>query len=196
MAKVRRLLRILFIDNYDSFTYNVVEMLRQLDEVDVTMVQNNDLDSVSIDEFDGMIISPGPDLPAAAGGLTDFIANHIRNIPTLGICLGHQAIAQHFGAKLVQYKNPMHGEKTRLDIVKENILFKNVPQKVQVGLYHSWYVSTDHFPEELELIAQNEEGIIMAIQHKTLPIYAVQFHPESYMSEHGNDILQNFIHCL
>jgi len=189
-------LRILFIDNYDSFTYNVIEILRQFDTVDLTVVQNNELNMLSTEDYDGMILSPGPDLPSAAGGLVAFIEKHIQSIPTLGICLGHQAIAEYFGGTLKQYKNPMHGEKTQLQILEDSPLFKEIPNTIEVGLYHSWYVNNKNFPDELKITAQNLEGVIMAMEHKTLPIYSVQFHPESYMSEYGKEILQNFIHCL
>ena len=185
-------MRILFIDNYDSFTYNVVELLRQFD-VALTILKNDELDNVVIAKFDKLIISPGPDLPSAANGLMTFLNYHLEHIPTLGICLGHQAIAECFGAELQQYADPKHGEKCQLDILVEGTLFQNLPQHFEVGLYHSWYVSEQNLPTELFITAKNNEGIIMAMQHAILPIYAVQFHPESFMSEFGTEILHNFI---
>ena len=185
-------MRILFIDNYDSFTYNVVELLRKFD-VALTIVKNDALDNIVITDFDKLIISPGPDLPNAANGLMPFLNKHLEHIPTLGICLGHQAIAEYFGGELLQYKNPKHGEKCRLAILKEEGLFENLPNIFEVGLYHSWYVDEENLPQELIVTAKNDNGIIMAMQHKLLPIFSVQFHPESYMSEYGFEILQNFI---
>ena len=185
-------MRILFIDNYDSFTYNIVELLRKFD-VDLTIVKNDTLENIEIADFDKLIISPGPDLPSAANGLMAFLNKHLVHIPTLGICLGHQAIAKYFGGGLKQYKDPKHGEKCTLEIFEEGDLFKNMPKSFEVGLYHSWYVNEDELPKELAVTAKNQQGIIMAMQHKELPIYSVQFHPESYMSEYGFDILQNFI---
>lgn len=168
-------------------------MLRQCDDVDLTLVKNNELNGVDIQSFDKLIISPGPDLPSAAGDLMGFIAQHVRDIPILGICLGHQAIVKYFGGTLEQYDNPKHGEKTSL-VIKEGALFDGLPNRFEVGLYHSWYVSKHRFPTDLIITAQNEEGVIMATQHKTLNIHSVQFHPESYMSNYGLEILQNFIY--
>ncbi len=196
MAKVRRLLRILFIDNYDSFTFNVIELLRQFDGLEITLKKNDELESVEIDNFDGVIISPGPNLPSAAGDLMPFLKRHILAIPMLGICLGHQAIAQHFGGSLGQYDIPLHGEKTLLTVKQNGVLFKKLPTQFEVGLYHSWYVQQTDLPKIFDVTAVNQDGIIMAMQHETLPVFSVQFHPESYMSEHGLAILQNFIKCL
>lgn len=186
-------MRILFIDNYDSFTYNVVEILRGMADVEIVLKKNDELRTVSIDDFDKMIISPGPDLPAAAGELMWFLHEHLLTIPTLGICLGHQAIVEFFGGSLMQYKNPKHGEKTLLVQQRQSLLFKNLPKTFEVGLYHSWYASADNMPDDLKVTALNNEGIIMAAAHKKLPIYSLQFHPESYMSQFGTEILHNFI---
>lgn len=185
--------RILFIDNYDSFTYNVVELLRQIGGLDIVIKKNDELTDININDYNKLIISPGPDLPSAANGLMNFIEKNIEHIPTLGICLGHQAIAQYYGAELLQYKNPMHGEQTKIMIQNAGVLFNTLPQSFMVGLYHSWYVSQEKFPNVLQPLAINNSGILMAMQHKSLPIYSVQFHPESYMSENGTEILQNFI---
>ena len=170
-------------------------MLRSFKNVELTVVKNDKLADISISDYDKLIISPGPNLPNASGELMDFIGKHIAQIPTLGICLGHQAIAEYFGGELLQYSNPKHGERCSLQIIDDQGLFANLPKHFKVGLYHSWYVGHDGFPNELRITAQNEDGIIMATEHKTLPIYSVQFHPESYMSEYGHEILQNFICC-
>lgn len=187
-------MKILFIDNYDSFTYNVIEILRQFNEVELTLVKNDELSGVEAADFDKLIISPGPNLPSVSGGLMTFIEKNIHSIPTLGICLGHQAIAEFFGGSLRQYQNPKHGEKTKLLINRSEGLFKKLPVSFEVGLYHSWYVSMETLPNELIITAQNDAGIVMGLQHDKLPIYGLQFHPESYMSEYGYEILQNFIY--
>ena len=186
-------MKVLFIDNYDSFTYNVLELLRSFENVDVTLVKNDELGEVEIEHFDKLIISPGPDLPKAASGLMSFLKMNLEKIPTLGICLGHQAIAEYFGGTLLQYSNPKHGEKCNLSIKEPGVLFEHLPNQFEVGLYHSWYVNATTLPAALNITAQNDDEIIMALQHDSLPIYSVQFHPESYMSELGEEILQNFI---
>ncbi len=170
-----------------------MELLRKFEDVELTLLKNDQLEKVDVADFDKMIISPGPDFPKAANGLMSFLEKNLAQIPTLGICLGHQAIAQIFGGDLLQYKNPMHGEKCNIEIAEPGILFKNLPLNFEVGLYHSWYVCPKKLPTCLTIIAKNNDGIIMALEHKKLPIYSVQFHPESYMSEHGYEILQNFI---
>ena len=187
-------MRILFIDNYDSFTFNVVELLRPFAEVELTIVKNDELEGVSLGNFDRLIISPGPNLPFAANGLMEFLNTDFGIKPTLGICLGHQAIAQIIGGKLKQYENPKHGEKQILSVLKQGVLFKDLPPNFEVGLYHSWYVNKEGLPDGLQITAENEDGIIMAMQHKELPIHSVQFHPESFMSEYGREILHNFLY--
>lgn len=186
-------MRILFIDNYDSFTHNVIQLLHSFAEVEIVLKKNDQLHDVDITTFDKMIISPGPDLPKAANDLMWFLKNNLEKIPTLGICLGHQAIMEYFGGSLKQYDNPKHGEQTKLAVQQDCLLFADLPDEFTVGLYHSWYADADNIPTELSVTAKNSDDIIMAVEHKKLPIYSVQFHPESYMSEFGMEILQNFI---
>ena len=186
-------MRILFIDNYDSFTYNIVELLRSLKGVHFTLKKNDELRNIDIQDYDKVIISPGPDLPKAANDLMWFLDNYLEQIPCLGICLGHQAIAEFYKGSLEQYGNPKHGEKTRVIIERSETIFANLPTSFEVGLYHSWYVNKDTLPAELLVTAKNQDGIIMALRHKSLPIFSVQFHPESFMSEFGKEILNNFL---
>jgi len=185
--------RILFIDNYDSFTHNVVALLNQIGGLEIDLCKNDVLSKIDVSQYKKLILSPGPDLPARAGELMPFLQKNLRSIPTLGICLGHQAIAAYFGGSLTQYISPQHGELTKLSIVKPNTLFLGLPTSFDVGLYHSWYVSEKDFPEELQITATNASNIIMAMEHKSLPIFSVQFHPESFMSEYGLEIMKNFI---
>lgn len=186
-------MRILFIDNYDSFTHNIVALLNQIGGLEIDLCKNDELSKIDVSQYEKLILSPGPDLPARAGELMPFLQKNLRSIPTLGICLGHQAIAAYFGGSLTQYVSPQHGEQTKLSIVKPNTLFLGLPTSFVVGLYHSWYVSKKDLPEELQITATNASNIIMAMEHKSLPIFSVQFHPESFMSEYGLEIMKNFI---
>jgi len=173
----------------------VIELLRSFDDVQVDLVKNDDLHHISITTYDKMIVSPGPDLPRAAGGLMPFLEQHIAHIPCLGICLGHQAIIQHFGGQLRQYQEPQHGERCQINVVQQDGLFQRLPRQFQVGLYHSWYAIAEDCPASLQPTAFCNNRVVMAIAHTELPIVGVQFHPESYMSEYGREILHNFIYC-
>jgi para-aminobenzoate synthetase component II len=187
------ILKILLIDNYDSFTYNIVELLRQVKNSELSIVKNDALREVNVQDFSHIIISPGPDLPEASGQLMEFIAAHYKAKPILGICLGHQAIAQFFGAKLKNFKSPFHGETATLIQRNTSSLLNKLPETFKVGLYHSWYVMDKDIPPTLSILAHSRDGIIMALQHINYPIFGVQFHPESYMTEHGLAIIENFL---
>jgi len=187
-------MNVVLIDHNDSFTYNIVELLRKITKKEPKIIAS---ESVNIDDlqcFDKIILSPGPGLP------TDFI--NIKNIldaykntkPILGICLGHQAIAHYFGVKLYNLPQVVHGQPKEILQVKESVLFKGLPLKMTVGLYHSWVVDTQNFPDELQITATDKNGRIMALQHKNRLIFGVQFHPESHMTEAGEKLLYNFIH--
>jgi anthranilate synthase component 2 len=168
-------------------------LLNQMSGLTVSLFKNDQLWKIDVNQFDKLIVSPGPNLPSCAGDLMPFLQKNLTTLPTLGICLGHQAIAECFGGSLVQYDIPQHGEKTKLIIHKPNTLFEGLPSSFEVGLYHSWYVDQKKFPEDLRITATNKSDIIMAMEHKSLPIYSVQFHPESFMSEYGLEIMKNFI---
>lgn len=184
---------LLMIDNYDSFTYNLVQYFGELGE-DVRVVRN---DQVTLDEIDAMqpariCISPGPCSPAEAGISVPAIQRYAGKVPILGVCLGHQAIGAAYGGKIVRAREIMHG-KTSSIVHTGSDVFAGLPSPFTVIRYHSLAIERDSLPSCLEITAQTEDGEIMGLRHKTLPIYGVQFHPESILSEHGHALLRNFL---
>jgi len=188
-------MKILLVDNYDSFTYNLVHLIQQLGEKYEVSVRRND--EISIEEvaaYDRILLSPGPGLPADAGLMLPIIQTYADKKPILGICLGHQAIGQVFGAELLNLPAVFHGVAT--PITKTAIsspLFKNLPEIFSVGRYHSWVLSPENFPKELHITALDEAGNIMAFQHAQYKIQAVQFHPESVLTAHGESMMKNWL---
>ena len=186
-------MKILVFDNYDSFTYNIVHVLKELGyEPDV--VRN---DQITLDEagkYDKIIISPGPGIPEEAGILKDLLERYGTVKPVLGVCLGHQAIGERFGAKLLNLPEVYHGIATPVEVVKDDYLFEGVPGRFDVGRYHSWVVDSDGFPDkELEITAIDENGMIMAMRHRHHDIRGVQFHPESVLTPEGKKIIENWV---
>ncbi len=185
---------ILMIDNYDSFTYNVVQYLGELGNT--PEVYRND--KITIEElkeknFDALVISPGPCYPGEAGISCDAIQYASENnIPVLGICLGHQCIGEVFGGNIVHAPYLMHGKVSEISHDGTGI-FKDIPDKFKATRYHSLTIAPDTFPEDLEITAKTEDGIIMGISHKYLPIHGMQFHPESIITEYGHQLIQNFL---
>lgn len=185
---------ITLIDNYDSFTYNLVQYLGDLGLE--TRVYRNDevsVDHVIEEKPSGILISPGPSDPDHAGiclALIKAAADH--DIPLFGVCLGHQAIAQCFGGKVIRAPEPMHGKVSDISHDKKSV-FKDLPSPYPVTRYHSLIAEKDSLPDCLEITAQTDDGIIMGLSHKTKPIHGVQFHPESIATQHGHDLLRNFI---
>ncbi|AEV34062.1 glutamine amidotransferase of anthranilate synthase or aminodeoxychorismate synthase [Owenweeksia hongkongensis DSM 17368] len=185
-------MKLLVLDNYDSFTYNLAHILRKLD-VDFEVRRN---DKISLDEaknYDQFLFSPGPGTPKDAGILKDLISTYKNTKPMLGICLGHQAIAESFGGKLINLSKVYHGVSSTMRVTIADQLFEGIPTEFEAGRYHSWAVEKHSLPPELEIITTDDEGEIMAIRHKILNIRGVQFHPESIMSEFGEHIIKNFI---
>jgi anthranilate synthase/aminodeoxychorismate synthase-like glutamine amidotransferase len=184
---------ILVIDNYDSFTYNLVQYLGELG-AEVVVKRN---DAVSVDEARelapaGVLISPGPGRPEEAGVSLRLIAELGDSTPILGVCLGHQSIAQHFGASIVRAERLMHGRTS--PILHEGAgVFANLPSPLTATRYHSLIVDRDTVPSELEITAWTDEGEIMGLRHQTLPIEGVQFHPESFLTEHGHSLIENWL---
>lgn len=187
---------IVLIDNYDSFTYNLVQYLGDLG----TQIDVHRNDKVSVDEvlaFDpkGILISPGPSTPDQAGICLDLVkAAHDHDVPLLGVCLGHQAIGQAFGGHVVQTP-PMHGKTSKIKHTNKSI-FKGLNDNIQVTRYHSLIIEKDSLPDTLEITAHSDDGIIMGLQHKQKPIHGVQFHPESIATHYGHEMLKNFITLL
>jgi anthranilate synthase component 2 len=157
----------------------------------VVVKRNDEMNLQEIADFDKIVLSPGPGLPKDAGNMPELLNMYIGKKPILGVCLGMQAIAEHFGGELYNQKVVRHGITTEIKSFPENTLFQNLPSRITVGLYHSWAVR--HLPEEIKVTAMSSENVIMAIEHKTLPIYGVQFHPESILTEYGREVLMNFV---
>lgn len=185
-------MKIVIIDNYDSFTYNLAHLVRELG-VDVTVIRNDQFNLEDIEAFDKIILSPGPGIPSEAGLLLDVIRTYADHKPILGVCLGHQAIGEAFGGKLENLSEVFHGVDTPCSITAKSPLFVGLSDNITIGRYHSWVVSRESFPECLEITAVSEEGQIMALQHRELPIYGIQFHPESVLTPEGKNIIKNYI---
>ena len=187
---------ILMIDNYDSFVFNVEQYLKEMTDDEVITVRN---DAITIDDIkkmnpDKIIFSPGPKHPKDSRICLEILNNidELGNIPILGICLGHQAIGMNFGGEIRRLENPLHGKTSEITVLSENsVLFKNLPKKFKVMRYHSLYV--DNIPEELEVTARSEDGIAMAVEHKSKNIFGIQFHPESFFTEYGKNMIRNFL---
>ena len=187
---------ILMIDNYDSFVFNVEQYLKEMTDDEVITVRN---DAITIDDIKKMnpskiIFSPGPKHPKDSGICLEILNNtdELGNIPILGICLGHQAIGMNFGGEIKRLENPLHGKTSEIAVLSENtVLFKNLPKKFKVMRYHSLYV--DDIPEDLEVTAKSEDGVAMAVEHKSKNIFGIQFHPESIFTEYGKNMIRNFL---
>ncbi len=181
---------ILVIDNYDSFTYNLVQQIEGLgNKTTVWLNDRCDMAMVAGLNPDRIVISPGPKTPAEAGICLDLIAHYETRLPILGVCLGHQAIAMHFGADLGPSKSPFHGSTVSID-TQESILFQNLPRQFSVARYHS--LALKNLPDCLKLTAVDPEGEIMAFEHRHRPLFGIQFHPESFMTHYGNEIIRQF----
>jgi anthranilate synthase/aminodeoxychorismate synthase-like glutamine amidotransferase len=187
-------MQLLLIDNYDSFTYNLYDYLMRLGaRVEVHRNDAIALSKIGKMGLDGIVLSPGPERPAKAGLLMDIIASYHQQLPILGICLGHQAIGEFFGADLVKAKVPIHG-KTSAIAHDNSLLFQGIAQPMQVMRYHSLIL--DNLPDCLVATAHTSEGEIMALEHRSLPLFGVQFHPESILSPEGLSLLQNWLQTL
>jgi anthranilate synthase/aminodeoxychorismate synthase-like glutamine amidotransferase len=185
-------MQLLLIDNNDSFTYNIVNILREIGDCVYRVINYDELRISDLDEFSHFVISPGPMKPEDFPLLNQVIEHSVENRkPLLGICLGHQAICTHFGGSLYRLKNVVHGQKRSVEIIKNSPIFYGLPKNIEVGLYHSWTISSDKFPDELEIIAKSGK-YIMAVQHQTVPIFGIQFHPESFLTAFGKEILTHF----
>lgn len=185
--------KVVVVDNYDSFTYNLVHLLNECG-YDATVWRNDKFELGDLATFDKILLSPGPGLPSESGLLLDVIKEYGSTKSILGVCLGLQAITEVYGGALYNLKRPVHGTATPLDILKrDEVLFKGLPDNFRVGRYHSWAADKANFPDDLEITAVDSEGVIMAIAHKTLDVKGVQFHPESILSEYGKEIVSNWL---
>ncbi|MBK5196292.1 MAG: aminodeoxychorismate/anthranilate synthase component II [Proteiniphilum sp.] len=185
--------KILIFDNYDSFTYNLLHAVKSLGYTEVDVIRNDRLDLASVEQYDKIILSPGPGLPEEAGLLLPLIEQCAATKSILGVCLGHQAIGMVFGAKLENIPFVFHGVQTAAHITGSDYLFTGLPEEILVGRYHSWIVSKENFPSELEITAVDKDGDIMAMRHRTLDLHGVQFHPESILTPEGITIIEHFL---
>ena len=204
-------MKILVFDNYDSFTYNLVHLVEKITHEKVDVYRNDQLPLEKVKEYDKIILSPGPGIPEEAGLLLPLIKEYASSKSILGVCLGHQAIAQAFGGDLINLSSVFHGVATPVKVVNRESsvvsgvansrltfhvsrnLFDGLPEELEVGRYHSWVVSKENFPEELEITAEDESGMIMGLQHKTYDVQGVQFHPESVLTPMGEAMMRNWL---
>ena len=185
-------MKILVLDNYDSFTYNLVHYLEAIGNIEVSVYRNDKLAIEEINNFDKIVLSPGPGLPKDAGIMPLVIKTYAGKKPILGVCLGHQAIAEAFGGSIYNLEKVYHGISTNHIILTDHYLFDGLPKQFKVGRYHSWNVKLD-LPDNLKLISTDENGLVMAMCHKTFDITGVQFHPESVLTEYGKEIILNWV---
>ena len=202
-------MKILVFDNYDSFTYNLVHLVKKIVKDQLDVYRNDQIPLEKVKEYDKIILSPGPGIPKEAGMLLPLIKEYAQTKSILGVCLGHQAIGEAFGGNLINLSTVYHGVSTPVKVVKRQTsnvnhvsrltsrvshdLFEDLPDEIEVGRYHSWIVSDEGFPKELEVTARDENGYIMALQHKTFDVQGVQFHPESVLTPDGETILRNWL---
>ncbi len=186
-------MKILVLDNYDSFTYNLVHIIRELGH-EMDIFRNDKIQLEEVNKYDKILLSPGPGIPEEAGIMKEVIKSYASTKSILGVCLGHQAIAEAFGAKLFNIPNVLHGVTSKVKITnKEERLFKGLPDQFEVCHYHSWAVVTESIPSDVMMTATNSDGLVMAVAHKKFDVRGVQFHPESIMTEHGKKIMENWL---
>lgn len=185
-------MKTIIIDNYDSFTYNLSHLVKELG-VDVTVRRNDQFKLSDLEGFDNIILSPGPGIPEEAGLLMEVIRTYAGRKPILGVCLGHQAIGEVFGAKLENLSSVFHGVATEGTQFGIDPIFAGLPQRIVMGRYHSWVVSKEQFPDCLEVTAESDEGQIMALRHRQFNVHGIQFHPESVLTPEGRTIVKNWL---
>ena len=186
-------LKILVIDNYDSFVYNLVHYLEELD-CTVTVKRNDQLDLNEVEQYDKILLSPGPGIPDEAGLLKEIIKQYAPTKSMLGVCLGQQAIGEVFGGNLTNLDKVFHGVATSAtQLVEDEPLFKNINKEFEIGRYHSWVVSSENFPSDLEITSLDQNGQIMSLRHKHYDVRGVQFHPESVLTPEGKKMIKNWV---
>jgi anthranilate synthase component 2 len=197
-------MKILVFDNYDSFTYNLVHLVEKITHKKVDVFRNDELPMEKVKEYDKIILSPGPGIPSEAGMLLPLIKEYASSKSILGVCLGHQAIGEAFGGTLTNLSTVYHGVATKIRVVhgplsmvnglkRSNNLFEGLGDLIEVGRYHSWVISDEDFPAELEITARDANNYIMALQHKKFDVQGVQFHPESVLTPVGEAIMRNWL---
>ncbi|MEN6457194.1 MAG: aminodeoxychorismate/anthranilate synthase component II [Prolixibacteraceae bacterium] len=187
-------MKIAVIDNYDSFTYNLVHAVKKISGLPVDVFRNDELELKDLEPYDKIILSPGPGIPEEAGLLMDIIREYAPRKSMLGVCLGHQAIGQVFGAKLVNMPHVLHGVANSVTQTNPDpVLYDSVPRLFEAGRYHSWIVDSEGFPDSLEVTSLDENGLIMSLKHIQYDVRGVQFHPESVLTPYGEKIISNWI---
>lgn len=186
-------MKLLVLDNYDSFTYNLVQMIEHTSDIIYEVHKNDKISLEKVNEFDKILLSPGPGIPGNAGIMKDLIKMYAPTKSILGVCLGQQAIGEVFGAELINLDKVYHGIATEIEVIAEDPLFKGCPDRFNVGRYHSWAIAIQSIPEDLTVTAVDAEQCVMAIRHKHFDVKGVLFHPESILSEYGEQIISNWI---
>lgn len=187
-------MNILLLDNYDSFTYNLFHYLDASGKHQIDVVRNDEIDLDDGEDYDKIILSPGPGLPRDAGKMMEIIKRYHSIKSILGVCLGHQAIVEFLGGKLKNLQNVVHGQAWEVEVVDEkDILFHGLPKKFKVGRYHSWVVDRNQLPECIKISSQDEVGEVMSFYHENYDLHGVQFHPESVLSDYGKRIIENWL---
>ena len=187
-------MKILVFDNYDSFTYNLVHLVEKILPVKVDVYRNDQIPLEKIAEYDKIILSPGPGIPSEAGLLLPVIRQYASTKSILGVCLGHQAIGEAFGAKLTNLRKVYHGVATACHITgRQSPLFEGLDDPIEIGRYHSWIVDRDSLPADLEITAEDDNGLVMGLQHKKYDVQGVQFHPESVLTPKGEALMRNWL---
>ena len=185
-------MKVVIIDNYDSFTYNLSHLVKEL-KAEVTVLRNDQFRLEDLEAYSKIILSPGPGIPSEAGLLLDVIRTYAGRKPILGVCLGHQAIGEAFGAKLENLSDVFHGVATPCHIIADDPIFSGISRDITIGRYHSWVVAREGLPDRLEVTAVSDEGQIMALRHRELNVRGIQFHPESVLTPDGKKMIQNFL---
>ncbi len=187
-------MKILVIDNYDSFTYNLIHAVKKITGLPVIVKRNDEISLKEISAYDKIILSPGPGIPSEAGLLLDIIKQYAPTKSILGVCLGHQAIAEAFGGKILNMNKVLHGIATPVAVKGDTILYEGIPQSFEAGRYHSWIVKKEGLPTCFEITSFDDEGEIMSMKHKEYDVEGVQFHPESVLTPDGEKMLKNWIY--
>lgn len=185
-------MKIVTIDNYDSFTYNLAHLVKELGAT-VDVLRNDRFEMDELEKYDKILLSPGPGVPEEAGLLPDVIRTYSGKKPILGVCLGEQAIGQVFGGRLVNLSKVFHGVQTDIRLTEPDYIFRGLPEKIPVGRYHSWVVDTEGLPATLAVTAVSPEGQIMALKHREYDVHGIQFHPESVLTPDGKQIMKNWL---
>jgi anthranilate synthase component 2 len=189
-------MKILILDNYDSFTYNLVHLVEKITGEFPAVFRNDEISIADVGNYDMIMLSPGPGIPDEAGILKEVIKTYAGIKPIFGVCLGLQAITEVFGGKIINLDEVFHGVATDMKVTDTNAtIFKDVPENFMAARYHSWAATDEGFPEEIQVTARDEDGLIQAIEHKIFPISAVQFHPESILTDVGEQLVTNFINA-